>query len=275
MPRRRRAKTGMPDALVGVLLTVVGLIVIAALVFGAMWVRRTKVQLDQLTNCPLAGPRAVHVVIFDRSDPISGQQAQRIKHAMNELKTAAAFGYRFDIYTFEGNSKSALQPILSICSPNRPEDANEFIENPELIRRRYEEKFVQILDETVDFLLKESTRPTSPIIESLKAAAITSFGPLNEIKNIPLRVTLISDMVQHSPLYSQFRTESDFQLLSKNPIWPSLRPDLKGADTEIYYLLRPEAKRPSGAPIQTTGHQMFWGQVITAANGRITKIEPL
>ena len=272
--RNRRRKGGGPsDGVTGALLTVLGIVLIAALAGLAWWVSITKIELGA-DNCPLKqDPRAVHVVIFDRSDPISGQQAQRIRQEMEKLKKAASFAYRFDIYTFEGDSKNELQPILKVCSPGRPEEANDLIENPDMIRRDFEEKFAKALDETVEFLLKEWERPTSPIIESLRGAAITSFGRLDG-KQIPLRVTLFSDMIQHTPLYSQIRSKSDFAKLSKEQVWPTLRPDLKGAQVEIYYLLRGQ-KGHDGRPVQSRGHQLFWEQLVGAGNGRLTSVEPL
>jgi len=274
MPRRsRRKERGLPDAWAGALLTALGLVLIGALGGGYWWLKSTKVRIDAETNCPLAGPRAVHVVIFDRSDPVSPQQAQRIRQVMHELKAAARFGQRFDIYTFEGDSKNVLHPVLVVCSPGPPEEANQLIENPALVRRNYEKRFASVLDQTVEALLQETTRPTSPIIESIRAAAITSFGPVGG--NVPLRVTLFSDMVQHTAMYSQFRSEADFAQLSKSQVWPSLRPDLKGAEVQVYYVLRPEPKGPGGRSIQSRGHQSFWEQLIAAGNGRVTKIEPL
>jgi hypothetical protein len=80
-------------------------------------------------------------------------------------------------------------------------------------------------------------------------------------------------MIQHSNLYSHYPKELDFGLLVKSAQWPQLRPDLKGAETEIFYLLRPEAKRTNGHPIQSRGHQLFWEQLIAASGGHLTKIE--
>src|SRR5262245_49241015 len=131
MPRSSRRKVrGIPDAWAGALLTILGLVLIIALAAGYWWLKRSKIPLDEQTNCPTGGPRAVHVVIFDRSDPISGQQAQRIRQVMHQLKIAASFGYRFDIYTFEGDAKNVLQPVLVLCSPGSPEEANELVQNP-------------------------------------------------------------------------------------------------------------------------------------------------
>jgi hypothetical protein len=272
MVRRKRAKRDQGDKAVGVILGLIGIILVAALAGGAWWLRKTKVQLDA-DNCPMSGPRTAHVIMIDRSDPISGQQAQRIRQHVDGLKNGAGFGARFDVYTFEGDTKTEMLPILRVCAPGRPEEANELIENPEFIRKRYEERFAAVLDKAIAELLQESTRSNSPIIESLRAASITSFGPI-AAGSIPLYVTLVSDMVQHTAATSHFRAEPNFTQLSKTPTWPSLRPELKGADVDVLYLLRPTAKR-GGMSIQNRGHQFFWEQLIAASGGRITNIEPL
>ena len=89
--RRRRKKGGMPDAVVGTLLTVIGLVLIGALAGGAWWITH-RPKPDALTNCPPTGSRVVNLVIFDQSDPVSPQQAQRIRYAMQQLRTAAEVG---------------------------------------------------------------------------------------------------------------------------------------------------------------------------------------
>jgi hypothetical protein len=269
---RRRGKRDKADKAIGLVLGLLGIVLVVALAMGSWWLRKTKIQIDA-DNCPRSGPKAVHVIMIDRSDPISGQQAQRVKQHTDGLKASADFGTRFDVYTFEGDVKNEMTPLLRVCAPGRPEQANELIENPDFVRRRYEENFSTVLDKEIEALLQESTRQTSPIIESLRAASISSFGPIT-VGTIPLRVTLVSDMVQHTKATSHFRTDPNFTELSKTAIWPSLRPDLKGADVEILYLLRPDAKRSSG-PIQNRGHQLFWEQLIAASGGRVTAIDPI
>lgn len=272
MPRRTVKKSSSRDWATGMVLAAAGVVLISALAYGAWYLKATRVVLGP-DLCPTTGPRSIHMIIFDRSDPISPQQAQRVKQSIQRLKDDAKFGYRFDIYAFEGDTKNVLEPILRLCSPQRPEEANELIENPERIKKVYQEKFSAELDRTIRVLLEELTRENSPIIESLKAAAITSFGPVDKRK-IPLRVTLVSDMVQHTALYSHFKADADFAVLSRSTPWAILRPDLKGAAVDVFYLLRPTAKR-AGVPVQSRGHQAFWEQLIAGAGGRLQSVEPL
>jgi hypothetical protein len=215
----------------------------------------------------------MHVIMIDRSDPITGQQAQGIRQQVDKIKNEAGFGTQFDVYTFEGDTKNEMQPILRICAPGRPQDANELIENPEFVRRRYQERFSNVLDEEITALLKVSTLPNSPIIESLRAATITSFGPFPAGK-IPFHITMVSDMVQNTSLVSHFRSEPNFTQLSKSSVWSSLQPNLKNAEVDILYLLRSEAKRGS-AMIQNRGHQLFWEQLIRASGGQLDSFLPL
>jgi hypothetical protein len=254
-----------------VALATLGFVLIAALAGGAFWVRQHNVALGP-DNCPSTGPHAVHVILVDQSDPISGQQAQRIRQWYQLLKANAVAGTRFDIYTFEGDTENALQPVLSICAPDQPEHADPLIQNPQKLRKRYEEKFAAVLDRTVEGLLQATTRPNSPIIESLRAAAQTSFG-LHGDGRIPFRVTLISDLVQHSTVASHFRSEANFEQLSHGSSWARLRPELRGADVDILYILRANALR-GAVPIQNRGHQDFWARLIAASGGRVTEFTP-
>lgn len=272
MVRGRRARRDRGDKAVGLALALVGIVLIGVLAGGAWWVRKTKVTLDA-DNCPQTGIKALHVIMIDRSDPISGQQAQGIRQHVEKLKNNSSFGTRFDVYTFEGDTKHEMQPVVRVCAVGRPEDANELIENPDFVRRRYEERFSIILDRGLADLLQESKRANSPIIESIRAAAITSFGPISPGK-IPLNLTLSSDMVQNSALMSHFTSDPNFMQLSKNSTWTALQPNLKGADVDILYLIRREAKRGS-VMIQNSGHQMFWRQLIAASGGRMNMILPL
>lgn len=267
--RSRSSKAGRKDKAVGLVLAALGTVLVAALAAVA-WVVAHQAPPNPETNCPREGPREIHLILVDQSDPVTGLQAQRIRQEMARLKTGAAPGTRFDVFTFQGDTSAELPPVVTVCAPKR--DANELYENPERVRKRYEERFSAVLDKAIDQLLRASERPNSPIVESLRAAAQTSFG-LFDAGQMPMRATLISDMVQHTADLSHFRSEANFDQLARNPKWPILRPVLKGADVQILYLLRPAALR-GGKPIQSHGHQFFWERLIAASGGRVTSIEP-
>lgn len=269
---RQSRKSRWSDKVTGGVLGAFGFVLLAVLAGITIYLGPFREPLDPETNCPTAGPVAIHMVLIDRSDPISPQQAQRVRQWAEAQKENAAAGTRFDVYAFEGDTQNVLQPLLSLCAVQQPQTVNALYQNEKMVRQQYETKFVSVLDGTISDLLQATTRPTSPIIESLRAAAQTSFGPAAN-KAIPLQVTLISDLVQHSPEFSHYKTEADFDLISRNPIWPQLRAELRGADVKILYVLRPKAVRGSTS-IQNRGHQEFWAHLIAASGGRVSEITP-
>jgi hypothetical protein len=273
MKRRDRSRRKKRlDYFAGATLMVVGLLALGAMAGAAWWLKANEVEIDQSTNCPKTGPQSVHLMIFDRTDPVTAQQAQRIEQYVTRLMKDAGAGQRFDLYTVEGDTHKILQAVLEICSPGQGKDASELYQNPAHIQQRFETKFVDVLQRTVNELLQASKRPASPIIESMRAASINSFGSLDS--RVPLHVTIVSDMVQHSPLLSHLKTAPNFRELIRSEAWRALQPDLRGADVDILYLLRPTALR-AGVPVQTRGHQSFWEDLIPAANGRVMSIQPI
>jgi len=266
MARRRRA-SDRGDKAKGLLFGFLGLLLILALGGGAYWVSKTKVQLDANTNCPVSGPTAIHAILIDRSDPITPLQGQQIRQVVDGYIANARIGERFDLYIASGDAVNVLAPITSVCSPGRGDQASELYQNPGMIQRQFDEKFVAVLRENLTRLLASSTAESSPILESIRAAAVGSFGAV-EAGKIPLQMTVVSDFVQHSPGNSHIRGEANFDDLAKRPAWRQLQANLKGATVNALYLTRASAVR-NGQPIQNRGHQLFWEKAIQSSGGDI------
>lgn len=270
---RGRSSSGSRDKLQGLLLSGLGACLLGLLVAGAIWLKSSRPETDKETNCPLSGPTAAHVIMIDQSDPISGQQAQEVRNYLTSVFRNARFGTRIDIYTFEGNSSDVLKPKTRLCAPKRPADGSEWTENLEYLKRDYENKFSKVVLAAVDGLLQAKSLPTSPLMESIRAASITSLSDL-KLPADRLDMTFVSDMVQHSSNFSQISSNVPFEALAKTAGWPSLQPKLRGATVRVLYLLRPRAVR-AGKPIQDRGHQMFWEKFFQASDGHVVSIEPL
>jgi hypothetical protein len=268
---RHRRGSRRSGNITGVILLVAGVAMLAAIGVGYWWVRENQVVVDKGTNCPVSGPpRSVHMFIIDRSDPVSGQQAQRIRQVIADYRDTAEKGDRFDFYVFEGNAQDALEPKESVCSPGR--EVNPLIENERRAKLTYDEKFARVIDSAASELLVPSTLKNSPLLESLRAATQTSFGPFAE-GGVAFRLTLVSDMIQNSDAVSHYKRAPDFEALAASQVWAQLRPNLKGAEVDILYVLRPAAMRGE-KPIQNRGHQLFWEELIVNSGGRFPAARP-
>jgi hypothetical protein len=263
---RKKKKEKAADFRNAILVGLAGAILIGGILGGAWWIYVTREKVDQAL-CPLAGPRAIQVLLIDQTDPITRQNAEQVKQYVERLVDKAIIGERFDLYTIKADTKNVLEPDLQVCFPGRGDGANELYQNPRRMRQRFEEKFLIPLRGKLDELLAETSRPSSPILESLKAAAISSFGRF-ERRDVPLRLSIVSDMIQHTPEYSHFRNTTNFNELANLPAWPALRSNLKGAEVTILYIPRLDAKR-ANRPIQDRGHQLFWERVILDSDGRL------
>lgn len=257
-PEQRRQTT---QKLWGMLFAVAAIAILGSAGYLYFLAQGTRTPIDT-ANCPTTGPRFVHVILIDRSDPITPLQAARVRQVVGRLAQDSRAGERFDLYVAEGDGVNTLTPAISVCSAGRGSDANALYQNPTLIQHAFEERFIGPLLNEVDHLLIPVSRPNSPILESIRTVAITSFG---NVRREGLRLTIVSDLVQHSPLNSHFRGETSFPEFQRRPQWAQLRPNLAGVEElRVLYLLRPNAKRSNGQIIQGPQHEEFWRQVFEA-----------
>ena len=226
------------------------------------WVGKNRAQLDATNNCPVKGPTAIHVILIDRSDPIQPLQAQQVRQTIDGYVKNARIGERFDLYTANGDAGNVLSAVAKVCNPGRGDQANELYQKSANDPAAVRGQVPQAPGVKPGRVAQERDGQKSPILESIRAAAVASFGPV-DANTIPLQVTIISDLVQHTGLYSQFRTDGSFADLAKRPEWRSLQANLKGAKVDALYLLRAVAKR-GNTPIQNRGHQKFWEDVFYA-----------
>jgi hypothetical protein len=267
--RARRRSRERQDRIGGALLFTAGAILLMGLAGAWVWVSRNTVRYDAVTYCPLSGPSTIHAIVVDQSDKVSELQGKEIENYLLAAVSKAEFGERIDLYSANGEAGKLLQPVLQLCSPGTGKDANEIYQNPVKIRRRFEEQFRKVLATKIGELLNAESRSSSPIIESIKAATVASFSNPTGQDDPVFRLTIVSDMIQNSPVLSQYRSDRPYEQVSVDPGYLSVRPNFRGASIEIIYVQRPTAVRKDKKPIQNRGHQLFWEKLITASGGTL------
>lgn len=266
-PRRLSRRRGPDRATLLGIAALAAAVLLVGLLFGAKhWAESRRVAIDPATLCPTAGPTSVTVVLVDRSDPLGPQQSQRVGQLLDRLVAETPVGGRLALYLAEADEFRSLPPVIALCNPGA--EANPLYQNPKKMRARYEEQFAGRLAAVRAALLTPARRQSSPIMESIKAVCIDASGAAPP--DVPLRLVVVSDFLQHSPITSHYR-ERNFERFLEAPGLAGVLVDCKGAEVEMLYLLR---LGKNGTPaLQSRAHQRFWDLYFQKMNARPKSLE--
>ena len=223
---------------------------------------------DPVSWCNRAGPAEVHLILLDASDPLDGVQAETARAKVISAIRAAPENARVDIYLADRGNGSLGEPIFSKCNPGAPTAMDAAISDVERKQRDYEQGYLAAVEETMARVLQVEPAKTSPIIESLRSAATKSFSRLGS--DVPVRITLVSDMVQNSPMLRQSKGTGDFADFKKSAGWSSSLVDLHHARIDVVYVTRANYR-----DVQSNAHITWWSQYFAEMNGTLMESEAI
>lgn len=245
-----------------------GLVILGALGTTYFVVNQKAEATDSTTWCNRAGPSEVHLILLDASDPLDGVQAEGAKAKVIDAIRSAPEGARVDIYVADRGDGSLGEPVFSKCNPGAPGALDAAISDVAKKKRDYEQGYLAAVEETMTKVLQAEELKTSPIIESLRSAATKSFARLDE--GVPVKITLVSDMVQNSAVLKQRTADGDFAKFKKSPGWSRSLVDLHHAKIDIIYVTRANYR-----DIQSNAHINWWSQYFDEMNGTLTESEAI
>ncbi|WP_291845217.1 hypothetical protein [Maricaulis sp.] len=220
------------------------LAIIAAVLGGItyLYLTLTPEEYDSQTLC-LAGALPPHrVVVIDKTDLYSPEQAEGIEQTILAERDALAVGERFSLYELNESGQLLNTNSFSLCNPGAGEQVNPLYRNPERIQARYEALFADPLDRALADLVLPKDAPSSPIIEALaRLAQDPNFDNM-----VPgRRIVLVSDMLQNSEIFSVYgrrRGTLDARIPPANTVAAAIRDTygdtLRGVALEIRLIPR-------------------------------------
>lgn len=107
----------------------------------------------------------------------------------------------------------------------------------------------------------------SPIMELIQATVVQDLK--HAAPAAPRRLIVVSDMMQHSKEYSQYRG-TDGEVFFHGPLFDKVATDLTGIDVRVLYI-----RRVSGASRQPAGHEQFWANYFNRLGARTFVIAPV
>lgn len=157
---------------------------------------------DSQTLC-LAGAIPPHrVVVIDKTDLYSPEQAEAIGALILAQRDQLAVGERLSLYELDESGQLRNTNSFSLCNPGAGEQVNPLYRNPDRVQARYDALFSEPLDRALADLVLPKDAPNSPIIEALaRLGQDPSFD-----RTVPARhIVLVSDMLQNSEIFTVYR----------------------------------------------------------------------
>jgi hypothetical protein len=264
--RRQRRKKNF-DILGGLL---IGVLVLLALGVGVYKEFKSRqAGIDTATLCPRNGPIAKTVILVDKSETYTPLERESILGKLRDISSAIKRHEALELYVVDGIEQSVLRPLIFLCNPGRGKDVDPLIANPRRTEKFWQQRFFQKIEHAFNAVTGNSGARKSPIMESIKSVAVTSFLSVQD-PNIPKDLIIISDLVQYVPTYSQYKKPISYESFKASPYGSTSLTNLQDAKVEVLYL-----RRAALAEIQGKAHIKFWEKWFADSNGTLVHVVSL
>jgi hypothetical protein len=232
-PRKRGGGAGT------VLLAALAILVTGALAGGGVWLwRQSQAEaVDPVTLCPATGPKAALAMLLDLTDPLSPAQERLVRNRVGALVEAAEPGTLLVLGVVSPDPDLRAAPRIAVCKPQSGTEASALYQNPRLVETRFREGFAEPFAAAFASTLALAPADSSPIMESLQALVATGLADLPA--GVPVRLVVVSDLMQHSAAFSLYRGGS-WERFAASPEAARLGESLRGVAVTLLQLPRPD-----------------------------------
>lgn len=251
-------KSGVP------LLCGLALAVAVSCVLVWLFMPSYKAVADSESQCP-SDIAAVTAVLIDVTDPLSGEQKDRVLNEMEILcKNLPQYG-RLDLYCLD--KEQVAQRIFSRCNPGDGADVHWFFLNHEMAQNKWREQFFNKVQAALKQAVECEGTVRSPIIEAINAVCARSFSGRSGATPGGSSLILVSDMLHNTNELNHYkrRNSQNFQEFSQKPYYSSTRPtNMAGVRSLVYYV-----RRPKHGSSQGQEHKEFWRAYFAACGSTV------
>jgi len=258
--RQRNGARGTGAAIGGIALIFLALAALGILALFYFTVT-PKPKLDAASLCPIEGPRGIAVVLVDTSDDLPEPAQRQVLGLLEDQISELPDYHKLDIRVLD-IAGSRSRSLFSKCNPGDGTGLSEWTDNPRMARMRWLESFRQPARDAVKNSLTSAKAKNSPIMGAIQDIAIDQFSS-SAAQKVEKKLIVISDMLEFTPLYSQYPSAGDlsYQRLKRSPAYLKFRTDLHDAHVRIEYVQQTQVT------IDTVRHIEFWKEWITDNKG--------
>jgi hypothetical protein len=239
------------------------LIIVAAILGGISYAAfmLTPDEYDSETLCLVGATPPHRVVVIDKTDLYSPQQAGSIEGVILRERNGLEVGERLSLYELNESGQLRNTNRFSLCNPGAGEQVNPLYRNPDRVQARYEALFADPLERALADLILPKNAPNSPIIEALARLAQE---PVFDETVPGRRIVLVSDMLQNSEIFSVYgrsRGNLEQRLPSAATVANAVRDtygdNLRGVEIEIRLIPRDRWEADQRGPLRAYWDEVF------------------
>ncbi|MBI2254751.1 MAG: hypothetical protein HYU58_09045 [Proteobacteria bacterium] len=217
-------------------------------------------NIDSTTLCPKDGPVAGVTVLVDRTDGLNAIQAEQVVQLIDTWAQSVPSGGIFKVYEV-GKAKDLLTPIVTACNPGDGSNESYLTGNPAMLRKQYEEHYVDPIKKMAEGMRADAEADSSPIMEAVQAVTIQDFGPA-QTKMMNKRLYIVSDLMQHVKEFSLYKGIPDTSAFSATPYAASVHVNLSNIIVNLYAVTRPGMDGDKLGKLR-----QFWGEWLRYQGG--------
>lgn len=251
-----------------IILSVAALLVVAAVLAGAVYFLMTKEgPLDKITMCPAKGPKGHVILLVDKTDPLNFTQRQAFVTLLEELaERGVEPGHLLSVFVLGEDYKETAKPVFERCNPGKGEGKSELTDNIAKLQKQFRESFREPMLMLADALQATQSAKASPIFEMIQLASINGYR--KHAIDGPRRFVMVSDMLHNTPQFSMYRGIADFRAFQSSDYGKKMQADLKGVQVELHYVM-------NTPQLQTLRHLKFWEDYFSNAGARLVAVRPM
>jgi hypothetical protein len=270
---RRRRRSGGGDGWkigLGLLAGTLGAIGLGGLLVLGASIDRPP-PLDAATLCPAtdgggptAGAASRTVVLLDGSDALPPIAERQVTNALTALAEDLPVAGLLEVRLLDAVTPGG-RVLFSRCNPGDGEGLSEWTANPQAARRRWLADFREPVAALVGGGVPAAPAEVSPIMATVQSIAVERFEG-DGARDRPKRLVIVSDMLENTPDYSQYREPLDLPAFRASAAARKFATDLHGAEVTVYYISRDRSgEADSGA------HIRFWEAWFADNGGRLVE----
>lgn len=264
---KRSQRRSNSDTKKAVAIFSVGALLLGGLLFSFTAAKSEADKIDHDNFCHKDQLPEIVAVLIDHTDSLNTIQKASLETRLWDLAGGVAKNGAIRFFSVDNVSNATLEPNFTLCNPGSEKEVSEFTGNKRQARKRYKEKFANIIQKNLDDILTAKTADESPIMEAVQSVTVTSF--LGEKNRSPVKkLILISDLLEHTSKFSLYNGIPDFEDYSKSDHWNAVKANMQGIDIQILYLNR-------GNDHQNAKLKVFWQMYFLEQGAREVNFSPI